>query len=726
MNSKKNIFILFNSFLIILLLPFIPVYPAIQQEALPITDQELRLLKLLDIIPCEESVDYVQNKTQFQLHTLLTEQRHPKTWNLSERIQNDCQAGLRMLFSVDQDISKRLEALTANKELIEQAAHAIEDALLSGNRIYIYGCGATGRLAKQMESTFWRPFWEKVKGMEKIWRKIKPHVEDPIEEQLIGEMTGADRALISSLEGFEDLLLIGRLQLEDRRIRQGDVVICVTEGGETSSVIGTVLAALDQWKTSNRYDPEKARKKLYFVYNNPDERLLPFDRSRKVLEEPGITKINLSTGPQAISGSTRMQATTIETFVIANILQASLGSVLRNFLSKKDMAKLGFKKEINLEEKLKEFPLILKQIRDDIPAITKFTKLEEKTYRTGHFSTYFAKKGLITVFIDSTERSPTFRLFPLDTVKQKKRKSWIQVWTTAASLNEAWQSFLGRPFRGLSSEFYRKPFEEKIEDFYLKNAALESLKNAGDNQGNLYDFSFSEFNIKNRGPVKGDLGVCLAVSPEEAAFSSKNSDFRKFIELFLDKGAGTAILLITDRSDKYIAKNLKGIPEFKEEEGHILINININDENDPLGINQQIALKIILNAHSTAVMARLGKVIGNTMTNVSPSNLKLIGRATYLIQSHVNDVLSNPHWVKLYGIRKPISYGEANAVLFESIGFLKDIKTKAGQTAEVALSIIRILESLRLKNGISQEESFKIVKDKGLSRYIYDVTSQKN
>jgi len=726
MNSKKNIFILFNSFLIILLLPFIPVYPAIQQEALPITDQELRLLKLLDIIPCEESVDYVQNKTQFQLHTLLTEQRHPQTWNLSERIKRDCQAGLRMLFSVDQDISKRLEALTTNKELIEQAAHAIEDALLSGNRIYIYGCGATGRLAKQMESTFWRPFWEKVKGMEKIWRKIKPHVEDPIEEQLIGEMTGADRALISSLEGFEDLLLIGRLQLEEREIRQGDVVICVTEGGETSSVIGTVLAALDQWKTSSRYDPEKTRKKLYFVYNNPDERLLPFDRSQIVLEEPGITKINLSTGPQAISGSTRMQATTIETFVIANILQASLDSTLRNFLSKKDMAKLGFKKEINLEEKLKEFPLILKQVRDNIPAITKFTELEEKTYRTGHFSTYFAKKGLITVFIDSTERSPTFRLFPLDTVKQKKRKSWIQVWTPTANLNEAWHSFLGRPFRGLSSEFYRKPFEEKIEDFYLKNAALESLKNAGDNQGNLYDFSFSEFNIKNRGPVKGDLGVCLAVSPEEAAFSSKNSDFRKFIELFLDKGASTAILLITDRSDKYIAKTLKGIPEFKEEEDHVLINININDENDPLGINQQIALKIILNAHSTAVMARFGKVIGNTMTNVSPSNLKLIGRATYLIQSHVNDVLSNPHWVKFYGIRKPISYGEANAVLFESIGFLKDIKTKAGQTAEVALSIIRILESLRLKNGISQEESFKIVKDKGLSSYIYNVVSQEN
>ncbi len=92
---------------------------------------------------------------------------------------------------------------------------------------------------------------------------------------------------------------------------------------------------------------------------------------------------------------------------------------------------------------------------------------------------------------------------------------------------------------------------------------------------------------------------------------------------------------------------------------------------------------MLLNAHSTAVMARLGKVIGNTMTNVSPSNLKLIGRATFLIQSHVNDVLARPDWVKERGHRTPISYGEANAVLFDAIAFLKGKTDTAGQTAEV-------------------------------------------
>jgi N-acetylmuramic acid 6-phosphate (MurNAc-6-P) etherase len=42
---------------------------------------------------------------------------------------------------------------------------------------------------------------------------------------------------------------------------------------------------------------------------------------------------------------------------------------------------------------------------------------------------------------------------------------------------------------------------------------------------------------------------------------------------------------------------------------------------------------MLLNAHSTAVMAGLGRLVGNTMTNVSPSNLKLIGRATNLIRN---------------------------------------------------------------------------------------------
>ena len=49
-------------------------------------------------------------------------------------------------------------------------------------------------------------------------------------EMLIGEMTGGDRSLISSLEGLEDLQLIGEIQMKDHKIGKGDVVFAVTEG----------------------------------------------------------------------------------------------------------------------------------------------------------------------------------------------------------------------------------------------------------------------------------------------------------------------------------------------------------------------------------------------------------------------------------------------------------------------------------------------------------------
>jgi N-acetylmuramic acid 6-phosphate (MurNAc-6-P) etherase len=65
----------------------------------------------------------------------------------------------------------------------------------------------------------------------------------------------------------------------------------------------------------------------------------------------------------------------------------------------------------------------------------------------------------------------------------------------------------------------------------------------------------------------------------------------------------------------------------------------LSRENDPMNIKAEIALKMLMNAHSTAVMTKMGRVVGNTMTNVRAGNLKLIGRATYLTKIHVDDVV---------------------------------------------------------------------------------------
>jgi hypothetical protein len=118
---------------------------------------------------------------------------------------------------------------------------------------------------------------------------------------------------------------------------------------------------------------------------------------------------------------------------------------------------------------------------------------------------------------------------------------------------------------------------------------------------------------------------------------------------------------------------------------------------------------MLLNAHSTAVMAKLGRIVGNTMTNVNPGNLKLIGRATYLIQSHVNDHLPSS---------KRISYGEANAVLYDAMDYTK---THPGVVpkSEVGLAIIRILEAIRGGRNVTWEEADGRLQELGLENYLY-------
>lgn len=664
-----------------------------------------RILELLHIKASQQSFDYVENKQQFHLFNLLTEQRHPQTWNLSAAVQNDIEHGLRMIVAVDSDIERRLEALAEAPAQLENAAQAIVEAISSGFKIYFYGCGATGRLAKQMESSLWRPFWQRLKRHD-AWKKLQSHFPSDIEERCIGEMTGADRALVSSLEGFEDLQLIGRLQLKDRGVQRGDVVFCVTEGGETSSVIGTVLAALDQYRDSTDEIRAEAPKRLYFVYNNPDEVLRPFNRSVSVIDNPSITKINLATGPQAIAGSTRMQATTIETFVMGVVLEEALARLLRQYLSVSELESVGCGGTLDLKTRLLTFADIRAGVDEALPALAKMTAIEAETYRQHRFAVYFAEQALITVFIDNTERSPTFRLPPLDRVPDAKRQSWVQVWTDATDSSDAWLKLLGHPFRGLDGALYRAAFENDIDDPFLKSAALNSLANAGNDEASAYDFSFSLSNIERRGPSHGDLGVAVAIDEELEDLNHPESAFSEFIDLCHRRGAKLA--LVTCGSVE--RERLRAISP-----DDLVVNVLLKTFPDPLTLRRQIALKVLLNAHSTATMAILGRVVGNTMTNVSPSNLKLVGRATFLIQSHVNDVLRRASWAGSER-REEITFSEANAVLFEAMDYVRSLDRK--HTPEVALSIIRIVESLRRGRFTSWDEAREIIEKQPLATYL--------
>jgi hypothetical protein len=62
-----------------------------------------------------------------------------------------------------------------------------------------------------------------------------------------------------------------------------------------------------------------------------------------------------------------------------------------------------------------------------------------------------------------------------------------------------------------------------------------------------------------------------------------------------------------------------------------------------------------------------------------------------------------------------ITYTEANAVLFDAVDFQAQ-QDQPG--SEVALSIIRILESYRSEQAVSWEEAVSLLKEHGLGGYL--------
>lgn len=692
-----------------------------EEQQTVVAEGKVNLLKLLDIDPSEESVEFILNHMQIQQQELITEQPHQKTTYLSEMTKKDYEILIEMLFSVDEDIELFLRKDKKEKKKLHQLAKAIEEALLSGNKIYVYDSSSTGWTAKTIESVFWRPFWKKVKQEKKIWEKIEKNLSENIEEILIGETTGGDIALLSPVDPLEELEIMGKLQLIESNIGSKDVVIGVSENGEEPAVIGTMVSALDQKKNDKNLSLPSPKNIIFFIYNNPDDKLMPFDLSRKVLQEPKITKINLTTGPQAVAGHTSMQASTLNTFVLGNVIQTAIDSALRRFLSEREMEKIGFEVPLNLDKRLEKFSDLLNKLNKCAPDLADLSRLESQTYNAGHVTTYMAGKGFFTTFVYSISKKRFFNLYPFDTINEKNPKSKLQIWCPVETPEEAWTSLLGRPFRPNDWNFYIKTLNELIENQELKTPALDIIETIKTDPQNLYDFSYGNFNLVNRAPKAADLGVLIIMSLEEDNLENKNSPFIRFLELFQGRGAYTAVIFLSEERKKEYEKALELISRLQPKGP--FIHIWIEDTSDPLKINQQTALKMLLDAHSAAVMAGTGNIIGNTPSETGICTFKQIDRATSLIQNYVNQTLRHPQWVKKYGVHNPINYGEANAVLFDSLKYLKNISNpEIGKPfGVVTLSTIRILESLRSRQSVSLEETSKIAKEKRLAQYLADI-----
>jgi len=501
-----------------------------------------------------DALHFIADETQFHLGFLPTEQSNPLTTHLDRDFAGSVETGVRSLQRVDRNVQEMANRVFAGREF-QELADTVVSTMERGGRVVFSGCGATGRLSILLEC---------------MWRDAVKRGRVPVryENSVFSIMTGGDYALIRSVEFFEDYAGFGARQVADLDMNGNDTLVAITEGGETSSVLGTVYEALNR----------KCR--VFLLFNNPAELLAKhIERSRRAIEDSRVCVLDLSCGPMALAGSTRMQATTSEQLVAG----AALESAAYRFEGRTPPAYGAL------------FEILLNELESEraVRSIADFIRFEADVYRRDGKVTYFADRFLLDIFTDTTERSPTFMLPPFrrcdDSVSPRP---WAFVKNPLGSTENVWNRGMNRPLRCLdwnSADLASMGAPEEVAARPPKITREDMLKIQVGNE-----------NVAERCQNEQDAAVLVTVTgaaPElSCAYAELTAGFRR-----------------------------------KNELNVLSSGIECANGETPLELMRHMAIKLMLNTISTGTMVVLGRVTRNWMSWVDCTNKKLLDRGTRLI-----------------------------------------------------------------------------------------------
>jgi N-acetylmuramic acid 6-phosphate etherase len=214
-----------------------------------------------------------------QLDQLATEQPNPASANL------DTKSSLEIVRIINSEDAKIASAVERALPQIAQAIDWIAEALASGGRLIYVGTGTSGRVAALDASECPPTFGT-----------------DPKQVQFV--MAGGRKALGAAVEADEDSAKLGVLEIRKKRPGKKDVIVGIAASGRTPFTIAAV-----EWA-------RRAGAKTIAVTCNPGT----------VLGAAAELAIVVETGPEVVSGSTRMKAGTAEKMVL-NML--STGAMVR-------------------------------------------------------------------------------------------------------------------------------------------------------------------------------------------------------------------------------------------------------------------------------------------------------------------------------------------------------------------------------------------------------------
>ncbi len=217
-----------------------------------------------------------------------TEQRNPRSRGLDQRSIPNL---VDLFIKEERHVEK---ALAAQRGPIAKAATLVAKKLSSGGRLFYVGAGTSGRLgvvdASEMPPTFNAP-----------------------PEQVQAIIAGGAAAVFRSQEGAEDARDTGAAELHSRGLTKRDVVCGIAASGQTPFVLGALDYARDLGAGT------------ILLTCNP----------KRSIRVPVEVEIDLPTGPEIVTGSTRLKAGTATKLVLnmlSTIAMVRLGRVRDNLM----------------------------------------------------------------------------------------------------------------------------------------------------------------------------------------------------------------------------------------------------------------------------------------------------------------------------------------------------------------------------------------------------------
>lgn len=219
---------------------------------------------------------------------LKTEMRNPDTYSI------DKISTLEMLGIINNENAKVTVAVESVLPMIALVCDAVADAIKAGGRIFYIGSGTSGRLAvcdaAECPPTFGVPY-----------------------DLFNGIIAGGERCMFKAAENAEDDPDAGIADLKSRDFCNKDILIGISASGSAAYVISAVNYA------------KSVGAKAFSVTNNPDTEL----------GKAADIDICADTGPEVITGSTRMKAGTAQKIILNMISTASMvkcGCVYENMM----------------------------------------------------------------------------------------------------------------------------------------------------------------------------------------------------------------------------------------------------------------------------------------------------------------------------------------------------------------------------------------------------------